>query len=106
MFDLIIKNGGATFNQHGKIVQLKSGYQVSCKDLYKVPVKDFKPVLSYVLTYHPMARGQYIGVWIDNGYAYIDISKRIATKKQAIQFGKQLKQLSILRWKDMQCLAI
>ena len=102
----IVKNGGATINQKGERVTLKSGYQVSKQDLVIVAVENFTKELLKKLILKLSCRGEYLGVWVDNGQVYIDISCRIATKTKAMTVGKQLNQLSVLRWKDCECLAV
>jgi hypothetical protein len=104
--DSILRNGGATFNYNGERVQMKSGYQVSKQDLVIVPVADFIKYLIKALVEMLSGRGEYLGVWVDNGNVYVDISCRVATKRDAMQMGRDLNQLSVLRWADMECLAV
>lgn len=101
----IINNGGATINYKGESVKMVSGYQVSKRDLGRIIISDFtQNIIDKVISYG-LKRGEYCGIWIDNGFVYVDISIRIATKAKAMSMGKELKQLSILRWRDMECLA-
>jgi hypothetical protein len=102
----ILNNGGATFNYNGERVQMKSGYQVSKQDLVIVPIADFNKYLIKALVEMLGGRGEYLGVWVDSGKVYVDISCRVATKRDAMQMGRDLNQLSILRWADMECLAV
>jgi len=102
----IIKNGGATINKCGERVQMKTGYQVSKCDLLIINIEELNKFVLKELLKKLAKRGEYLGVWINEGKVYIDISCRIATKQEAIQKGKELQQLSILRWKDGKCLAI
>ena len=102
----ILNNGGATFNYNGERVQMKSGYQVSKQDLVIVPIADFNKYLIKALVEMLDGRGEYLGVWVDNGKVYVDISCRVATKRDAMQMGRDLNQLSVLRWADMACLAV
>ena len=102
----IIKNGGATFNKNGERIQMRTGYQVSKKDLVIIDLLSFNKFILKELLKKLTHRGEYLGVWIDSGKVYIDISCRIATKQEAIKIGKKLQQLSILRWRDGACLAI
>ena len=104
--DSILRNGGATINCYGERVQMKSGYQVSKQDLVIVPVADFNKYIIKALVETLASRGEYLGVWVDSGKVYIDISCRVATKRDAMQMGRDLNQLSILRWADMECLAV
>lgn len=102
----IIRNGGATINNKGERVQLKSGYQVSKCDLLIIPTDELNKYIVKELLGRLIKRGDYLGLWIDNGKVYVDISCRVATKRDAMQMGKELNQLSVLRWRDGQCLAV
>ena len=99
-------NGGATINKYGKRVSMKSGYQVSKQDLYIIPVDELDKLIIMEAMKLLLKRSDYLGVWIDDGKAYIDISIRRATKKEAMTMGRELNQLSILRWTDCECLAV
>lgn len=106
MVEIIIANGGATINKKGEFVQLKSGYQVSRRDLGRVSIKDFTEKMVNDIISYGLKRGEYAGFWIDDGFVYSDISVRISTKQAAMQQGRDNKQLSILKWKTMECLAV
>ena len=98
----IIANGGATINKKGEAVQMASGYQVSKRDIGVCDVAEFtQQMINDILTYG-LQRGEYCGIWVDNGRVYVDISVRIPTKKQALELGRQLKQITILQWSTMQ----
>jgi hypothetical protein len=101
----IMQNGGATINYKGVAVAMVSGYQVSKKDLGRVAVADFTTQMIDDVVAYGLKRGEYCGIWVDGGFVYVDISIRIASKSKAMEMGKQLNQLSVLRWKDMVCLA-
>ena len=102
----IKRNSGATINKYGERVTMKSGYQVSKRDLYIIPVSELNKFIIKEAMKLLESRGEYLGVWIDNGNVYIDISCRIATKSKAMEMGRELNQLSVLRWADMECLAV
>ena len=102
----IKRNGGATINKYGERVSMKSGYQVSKRDLHIIPVDELDKLIIKEAMKLLESRGEYLGVWIDNGNAYIDISVRIATKHEAMTRGRELNQLSVLRWSDCECLAV
>ena len=104
--DSILRNGGATINCYGERVQMKSGYQVSKQDLVILPIDEFNKYIIKALIKMLMSRGEYLGVWVDGGKVYIDVSCRVATKRDAMQMGRDLNQLSVLRWADMECLAV
>lgn len=97
----IIKNNGATINAKGQIVTLKSGYQVSKKDLGRIAIADFtEQIINDIISYG-LQRGEYAGFWIENGFIYVDISKRVATKKDALQIGRQYSQIAVWDWRKM-----
>lgn len=102
----IKRNGGATINKYGVRVSMKSGYQVSKQDLLIIPVDELNKDILKNLIKLLIKRGDYLGVWIDDGKVYIDISCRIATKHKAMEMGRELNQLSILRWRDCECLVV
>lgn len=102
----ILKNGGATINNKGVRVTMKSGYQVSICDIAIISVSDFNKYILKELLTRLSSRGEYLGVWVDNGKVYIDISRRIPTKAEAVAEGKRLNQISILKWKNMECITV
>lgn len=103
MLQQIIKNNGATIDKNGKMVTLKTGYQVSKQDLGRIAVKDLtKQMIDDVVCYG-LKRGEYCGVWIEDGFAYVDISQRISTKQEALRIGKERKQISVWQWNKQQC---
>lgn len=103
MLNTIIKNGGATINKYGKMVNLKSGYQVSKKDLYTCKVDELtQSDIDKVVK--NLNRGEYAGLWIENGVVYVDISERVATKRDALAVGKARNQISIFNWKKGDCI--
>ena len=106
MLAKILKDGGATINARGEFVSLKSGYQVSVRDLGRVRTEDLTEDMVKTVIEQGLQRGEYCGVWIDGGFAYVDISKRISTKQEAMRLGREKKQLSILDWRKNKCLAV
>lgn len=104
MLEFVIKNGGATINKQGAIVTLKTGYQVSKKDIGKILVQDLTEQMINDIICYGLKRGEYVGIWIEDGFAYVDISVRIATKKDALQKGIELNQISIFDWKKTTCI--
>ena len=41
------------------------------------------------------------GVWFSGGIYYVDKSKRVNTKREAMEIGRACNQISVLRWRDM-----
>lgn len=86
------ENDGLTL-KHGKIIQYKSGYQVATEGIeVRTPEEAIKAVRSY---------GGDCGIWYSGGIYYIDKSKRVSTKREAIKIGKENNQISILGWAKM-----
>ena len=85
-------NDGLTL-KNGKKIAYKSGYQVATEGAECAsPAEAIKAVRSY---------GGNCGVWFSDGIYYIDKSKRVATKKDALRIGRECNQISILKWSDM-----
>lgn len=95
-----INNGGFTIDSNFKPIQEKNGFIVSMYGYEKTyPLNgDFKALKSDILKYQAIIKKYkniYIGLWIDNGLIYLDISKHYNSKKRAIQAGIQNDQLAI-----------
>jgi hypothetical protein len=106
MFKLkdIKANNGATLDQQGNSLNYNSGYQVSVKDLEIIPAYRLtKKHLLDMLAKIP--NGSNLGIWIDNGKAYIDRSARIGNKRLALATGRKLNQISIWDWKASKAIA-
>ena len=56
--------------------------------------------------YHYSYINKPVKIAFDDGKVYIDRSCRVATKKQAMKIGRELNQLSVLRWRDGECLTV
>ena len=106
MFKLnqIKKALGCTLNKQGESVFYAKGYQVSEKDLLIIPAYKLRKKQLIELL-NSLSEGQYLGVWIDGGKAYIDCSEYVSTKKQALKLGKQRKQISVWNWKAGEAIA-
>ena len=97
-------NNGATLNKQGESLSYANGYQVSVKDLEIIPAYRLtKKHLIEILKELPV--GTNLGVWIDNGKAYIDHSVRFTNRNQALACGRFYNQLSIWNWKAGKAIA-
>lgn len=85
-------NEGITLKDY-KEVTYKSGYQVATEGLETTSLLE---VFDIIKAYNGCC-----GVWLSDGVYYVDKSKRIATKQEAVEVGKECKQLSILKWSTM-----
>lgn len=85
-------NDGLTLKM-GKKVNYKSGWQVATEG---VECKTAQEAIDAVRAY-----GGNCGVWYSEGIYYIDKSKRVATKREAMEIGKACNQISVLKWANM-----
>ena len=86
------ENDGLTL-KNGKLVTYKTGYQVATEGY---ETTDQKEAMRIIKEYNGNC-----GVWFSNGIYYIDKSKRINTKKEALEIGRKHNQISILGWRKM-----
>lgn len=106
MFKLkdIKANKGVTLDKFYKELHYTKGYQVSKRDLAIIPAYRLrKAQLIEMLDALPI--GSCLGVWIDNGKAYIDQSARVLNKRVALKLGKALNQISIWDWQASKAIA-
>lgn len=88
----ITENGGLTLKA-GKPIVYKTGWQVATEGVAcSSPEEAMQAIKAY--------NGD-CGVWLEHGIYYIDKSKRIATKREAMEIGKACNQISILNWRTM-----
>lgn len=85
-------NEGLTL-RNGKIVEYKTGWQVGIQG-----IECKTPEAVSELLHKGMGRKGNIGIWLSNGIYYVDISKRITTKQNALKVGKLMNQQSIYGW--------
>lgn len=86
------ENDGLTL-RNGKPIAYRTGWQVATEGIETTsPDVAIKAVKAY---------GGNCGLWYSNGIYYIDKSKRISTKKEALRIGRECKQISILNWRNM-----
>lgn len=88
----IADNQGLTL-RNGKIVEYKTGWQVGITGITCKTPEEVSDLL-----HHGLGRKGNIGIWYSGGVYYIDISKRIQTKKNALAVGKVMNQQSIYGW--------
>lgn len=101
----IVNDGGATLRRDGVAVKYNSGYQVSKQDCYIIDITETEELANAVNTVLAMLnRGEFCGIWINDGQAYIDISIRLADKGAALNMGRKLNQISIYEWATGNCI--
>ena len=85
-------NDGLTLKM-GKKVNYKSGWQVATEG---IECRTAQEAIDAVRDY-----GGNCGVWYSEGIYYIDKSKRVSTKREAMEIGKACNQISVLKWANM-----
>ena len=86
------ENDGLTLKK-GQKINYKSGYQVATEG---VECHTAREAINAVKSY-----GGDCGIWYAGGIYYIDKSRRISTKKEALKIGRECNQISILKWSNM-----
>lgn len=85
-------NDGLTLKM-GKKVNYKSGWQVATEG---IECKTAQEAIDAVRAY-----GGNCGVWFSDNTWFVDKSKRVSTKKEALRIGRECNQISILKWSNM-----
>ena len=88
----LTNNDGLTLKK-GKIITYKSGWQVATEG---IETRDAREAINAVKDY----KGD-CGIWYSEGIYYIDKSKRVSTKREALEIGRTCNQISILCWRTM-----
>ncbi len=88
----LTENDGMTLKNGNKIVY-KSGWQVATEG---VECKTARDAMNAVKAYNGNC-----GVWYSEGIYYVDKSKRVNTKREAMEIGRACNQISILKWANM-----
>lgn len=88
-----LKNNDGLTLKKGISVSFKTGYQVATEG---VECKTPEETVKAIELYHGNC-----GIWFSDGIYYVDKSHRVATKKAALQLGRECNQISILKWADM-----
>ena len=88
----LTNNDGLTLKK-GKIITYKSGWQVATEG---IETRDAREAINAVKAY----KGD-CGIWYSEGIYYIDKSKRVNTKHEAMEIGRACNQISVLCWRTM-----
>jgi len=88
----LTENDGLTLKA-GKPIAYKSGWQVATEG---VECKTAREAINAVKAFNGNC-----GVWYAGGIYYIDKSRRVSTKREALEIGKAHNQISILGWRKM-----
>lgn len=92
MLEGLKNNDGLTLKK-GNAITYKTGYQVAD---YGTECKTIAETMEAVKDMHGDC-----GIWYAEGIYYVDHSMHVMTRKEALAIGREHKQISILRWKDM-----
>ena len=82
-------NDGLTLKK-GKIIEYKTGWQVATEG---VETCDLREAMKAIKAYNGDC-----GIWFSDGIYYIDKSKRVNTKHEAITIGIEHNQISVYGW--------
>lgn len=85
----LANNDGLTLRA-GRVIRYKTGWQVATEG---VECKTAREAINAVKSYEGNC-----GVWLENGVYYIDRSKRVNTKHEALDIGRACAQISIYGW--------
>lgn len=88
-----LKNNDGLTLKKGKIITYKTGWQVATEG---IETKNIQEAMQAVKSY----KGD-CGIWYSEGIYYIDKSKRVNTKHEAMKIGRAHNQISILNWRTM-----
>lgn len=88
----LANNDGLTLKK-GKIITYKTGWQVATEG---IETRDAREAINAVKAYNGDC-----GIWYSEGIYYIDKSKRVNTKREALIIGRACNQISILSWRTM-----
>lgn len=88
-----LKNNDGLTLKKGKIIAYKTGWQVATEG---IETKNIQEAMQAVKSY----KGD-CGIWYSEGIYYIDKSKRVNTKHEAMEIGRAHNQISILSWRTM-----
>lgn len=85
-------NDGLTLKD-GKPINYKSGWQVATEGVICYSEREcIEAVKAY--------KGN-CGIWLENGVYYVDKSRRVNTKREALEIGRACNQISVLKWATM-----
>ena len=86
------ENDGLTLKK-GKMITYKTGYQVATEGIETTSPRE---AINAVKAYSGDC-----GVWFSKGIYYIEKSRRVSTKREALEIGRAHNQISVLCWKTM-----
>lgn len=111
LLEFISENGGITLEPKSlEPVKFSDGYQVSVLDILTLNTQnmgeqDLWDVLQIarrkaIEHEHDRKNVVYIGLWVDNGLLYVDLSVRIEALSDAVFVAREKQQKAIYSWYD------
>lgn len=88
-----LKNNDGLTLKNGQRITYKTGWQVATEG---IETTDAREAINAVKAY-----GGNCGVWYAGGIYYVDKSRRVNTKREALNIGRQHNQISVLGWHNM-----
>lgn len=104
----VYEDGGITLDNNLKVATFKSGYIVSAlgyERTYKALDFTTQNKLERAITeYQALSKklDLFIGLWVDNGRIYLDLSQHIGERRLAIKTARNNKQLAIFNCKTLE----
>ena len=93
----IIKNGGVTLTKEAKEFDANAGYMASLAG-FEFKSSDIKEVEIKIYEYLKKIQDRsdaFVGIWVDSGFTYVDISLHIVDYLEAVEFARENNQLAI-----------
>lgn len=105
------KHGGMTYRLYRGIARHKTGYYVSLKDYEKkipYPELSVETIQDYIQDNWSILdlSSVYLGIWVDHGTVYFDVSKWVSNEKEALYFAQRQEQTAIWDCKNRRTLEI
>jgi hypothetical protein len=110
LFESLLANGGLTLDRELSPIEFNSGFQVSLPGLetqLPLEVSSFRN-FCFLLTEYQSASfpGASIGLWIDSGVIYFDLSEWIPDRESAIHLGENRRQIAVWDWENKSAIQI
>ena len=94
---MLVDNGGFTLTSSLEDVELRDGYMVAYKAHENIIDINSLELGQAIQSTQSNAEklDAFAGGWLDNGLAYLDVSKHFTDKNKALEFARQEKQIAI-----------
>lgn len=88
-----LKNDDGLTLKNGEKITYKTGWQVATEGYELTTPEDAMQVIKMY--------GGNCGIWYSDGIYYVDKSRRVSTKAEALRIGRECNQISILKWANL-----